>query len=166
MISIRNAVLSDLPVVHNLARLIWPASYRDILSPRQLEYMLEKIYSLSSLQNQLLNLQHNFILADDKEVPVGFASFSAKEKDKSTYRLHKIYVMPQQQGTGTGKLLLNHIIVAAKSSGANSLELNVNRYNRARLFYEKQGFIIIGEEDIDIGEGFFMNDYIMKLSLQ
>ncbi len=166
MISIRNAVLSDLPVVHNLAHIIWPASYRDILSPRQLEYMLEKIYSLSSLQNQLLNLQHNFILADDNDNPVGFASFSTKEKDKSTYRLHKIYVMPQQQGTGTGKLLLNHIIDAAKSSGANSLELNVNRYNKARPFYEKQGFIIIGEEDIDIGEGFFMNDYIMKLSLR
>ena len=47
--------------------------------------------------------------------------------------------------------------------GGTKLELNVNRYNKARFFYLKQGFIMIGEEDIEIGEGYFMNDYIMEL---
>ena len=29
-------------------------------------------------------------------------------------------------------------------------------------FYEKLGFQIIKEEDVDIGNGYFMNDYIME----
>jgi GNAT superfamily N-acetyltransferase len=166
MISIKSAVFSDLPVIHNLAHRIWPDAYGEILSPGQLEYMLEQIYSLVSLQNQLVVLKHTFILVLDNDIPVGFASFSPKEKNGTIYRLHKIYVLPQQQGTGTGKLLLAHAIDSIKLLGAASLELNVNRHNTARLFYEKQGFTIIGEEDIDIGQGYFMNDYVMKLALE
>jgi diamine N-acetyltransferase len=165
MTSIKSAGLSDLPVIHNLAHRIWPDAYGEILSPEQLKYMLEEIYSLTSLQNQFVALQHNFILVLDNNIPVGFASFSPKKINGTTYRLHKIYVLPQQQGTGTGKLLLAHVINAIKSLGATSLELNVNRHNKARLFYEKQGFIIIGEEDIDIGQGYFMNDYVMSCEL-
>jgi ribosomal protein S18 acetylase RimI-like enzyme len=41
----------------------------------------------------------------------------------------------------------------------------VNRHNRALHFYEKQGFKIIREEDIDIGSGYFMNDYVMELTI-
>jgi ribosomal protein S18 acetylase RimI-like enzyme len=43
--------------------------------------------------------------------------------------------------------------------------VNVNRHNKALHFYEKYGFKIIREEDIDIGEGYFMNDYVMELKL-
>ncbi len=165
MMSIRRAGVTDLPVIHDLAHRIWPETYAGILSPGQLNYMMEQIYSPASLLNQLNNLKHQFIIASDEKTPVGFASFSAKEINSTTYRLHKIYVLPQQQESGTGKFLLAHIINSAKASGAIVLELNVNRYNKARTFYEKQGFKITGETDIDIGHGYFMNDYTMQLIL-
>jgi hypothetical protein len=41
------------------------------------------------------------------------------------------------------------------------LELDVNRRNRARSFYEKQGFKVKAEKDTDIGNGFWMRDYVM-----
>ncbi|MEP6926471.1 MAG: GNAT family N-acetyltransferase [Ginsengibacter sp.] len=164
MLSIKIADIIDLPVIHDLAHRIWPVAFANILSPEQLKYMLEKMYSPDSLQNQFVVSQHNFILVFDEQIPVGFASFSPKEKNSDIYRLHKIYILPQQQGSGTGKLLLTHIINSIKTSGASSLELNVNRRNIARLFYEKQGFAITGEEDIDIGHGYFMNDYVMELA--
>ena len=149
-----------------MAHSIWPSAYGDILSPDQLTYMLEKFNSLSSLQNQFLNSHHNFILVLDNNIPVGFASFSPKEENSSVFRLHKIYVLPRQQGNGTGKMILEYIINSIKEMGATSLELNVNRFNKARYFYEKKGFVITGEEDIDIGEGYFMNDFIMELGLK
>jgi ribosomal protein S18 acetylase RimI-like enzyme len=163
---IKAAGINDMPIIHNLAHEIWPSAYGDILSPAQLKYMLNQFYSLSSLQKQVADLQHNFLIVSDEDFPVGFASFSPKEKDSSTYRLHRIYILPQQQGTGTGKLLLNHIINTIKKSEATALELNVNRHNKARSFYEKYGFTITGREDIDIGAGYFMNDYVMKLALK
>ena len=58
--------------------------------------------------------------------------------------------------------MLDHIVSAVKQKDASSLQLNVNRKNKALHFYEKQGFKIIREEDIDIGSGYFMNDYVLE----
>ena len=74
----------------------------------------------------------------------------------------KLYIDPGQQGKGIGKILLDHVLTDIKPKGAGNLELNVNRHNKARQFYEKIGFVIT---KVDIGKGYFMNDYVMNLSL-
>lgn len=161
MSEIRNAEIDDLETIRELAYKIWPAAYQEILGKAQLHYMLDKIYSLSSLQNQFANLKHQFIMVVEDDTPIGFASFSAHD-DRKVFHLHKIYVLPAEQGKNIGKQVLDYIISAVKTEGAASLQLNVNRFNKALHFYEKQGFKIIREEDIDIGSGFFMNDYVME----
>ena len=47
------------------------------------------------------------------------------------------------------------------NKGGSSLILQVNRNNAAVGFYKKMGFIIDREEDVEIGNGFYMNDYFM-----
>ena len=74
-------------------------------------------------------------------------------------------MLPAQQGKSIGKLLLHHVIDLVKAKGAKTLLLNVNRNNKAKEFYEHLGFKVISEEDIDIGEGYFINDYIMSYKL-
>lgn len=162
MIEIKPTQIGDLETIQRLAHEIWPNAYLEILGQQQLDYMLEKIYSLPSLQHQFTVLKHQFILLTDESVPVGFASYSPHE-DAAIYHLNKIYVLPSLQGKHLGKQLLSYIITEIKKSGATSLQLNVNRYNKALHFYKKQGFKIIREEDIDIGSGYFMNDYVLEL---
>jgi len=162
MIAIKSAGLNELEIIHQLAHDTWPSAYSDILGEAQLLYMLDKIYSLASLQKQLSVLKHEFIIILKNESPVGFASFSPHENNERIYHLNKIYVLPRQQGKNIGRQMLDHIITQIKTSGVTSLQLNVNRNNKAIDFYKKQGFEIIREEDIDIGEGYFMNDYVME----
>lgn len=164
MIVIRQAKIEDMPAVRDLAYQIWPSAYGEILTKAQLDYMLGKSYSLTSLEHQFNVLKHNFIIVANDEIPVGFASYSPHD-NALEYHLNKIYLLKNQQGKNSGKRMLDYIIEAIKKTGAKALYLNVNRYNRAVHFYEKQGFKIIREEDIDIGEGFFMNDYVMELKL-
>ncbi len=164
MMHIKVACVDDLPIIQKLAYETWPSAYLAILGKDQLDYMLEKIYSLSALKHQFSVLKHRFIIIFDDQIPVGFASYGAHE-NSSIYHLNKIYVLPDQQGKNVGKLILDHVINDIKSSGATALQLNVNRHNKAIKFYQKQGFKIIREEDIDIGSGYFMNDYVMQLSL-
>lgn len=164
MIRIRDANIDDLPRIRNLASEIWPVAYGKILSTSQLAYMLEMMYSISSLTDQMQRLGHTFLLMTDDELPVGFASFSRHENE-NVFHLNKIYVLPGYQGKNLGKQLLNHVIESIKKEDASALQLNVNRHNKALHFYEKQGFKIIGKEDIDIGGGYFMNDYVMELKL-
>jgi GNAT superfamily N-acetyltransferase len=104
--------------------------------------------------------RHQFIIIYNASVPIGFASYS--EIEPTIYKLHKLYIIPIHQGRGTGKFAINQIINDITPHGATALQLNVNRYNNARDFYEKLGFKIIRSEDIDIGNGYFMNDYIME----
>lgn len=164
MIAVQKAYASFIPTIKQLAHICWQATYKEILSEEQIDYMLHLFYDESSLQKQM-NDGHQFIIAEENNEVVGFASYAKKENQLSIYKLHKIYVHPEHQGKKIGNILLNHIIDDIKTDHATSLELNVNRNNKALHFYQKNNFEIIAEEDVDIGNGYFMNDFIMKREL-
>lgn len=161
-VGFREADEKDIPLIQELIAKIWPKAYSHILTPAQTEYMMDMMYSNGSLQKQM-NDGHYFTIATLDSIPVGFAS--REEKTDGRCRLHKIYVLPDSQGSGIGKKLVAHICALAAKEGCTTLELNVNRHNTAKSFYEKLGFHVVGEEDIDIGGGYFMNDYVMQLEL-
>lgn len=163
VIDIRKADTSDILTISTLAHAIWPETYGSILSEAQIKHMLNLFYSHASLEKQF-DEGHTFLIALMNAETVGFASYSHGNK-AGLYKVHKLYVHPMLHGKGFGKKLLDTIIDDIRPSGAKKLQLNVNRYNRARSFYEKYGFNLAGEEDIAIGEGFFMNDYIMELDI-
>jgi len=110
--------------------------------------------------------KHLFIIAENNQrVPFGFASYAPHKDNNKIFHLHKIYVLPHQQKSNTGTQLIQYIINDITVQNATSLQLNVNRMNNAIHFYKKIGFNIIREEDIDIGHGYFMNDYVMEMQL-
>jgi len=161
MLNIRIAGITDIPLIRELTLRIWPETYSPILSEKQIVYMLDMMYSEASLTSQFNN-GHTFILTYKGDEPVGFASWSGPID--TIFRLHKIYILPQQQGSGIGKYMIDYIVNALKRDDY-CLELNVNRYNKAKFFYEKLGFEVYREEDIDIGSGYFMNDYVLRYRL-
>lgn len=161
MIQIRSATTDDITIIQDLSFRIWPETYSAILTSDQIQYMLDKMYSHASLSQQI----HEgaiFLLAISRGIPVGFAAYQQTAID--TYKLHKLYVLPSQQGKGIGKQLINHII-SSLSAPAKKIQLQVNRNNNAKLFYEKMGFTVIQEADFAIGNGYFMNDYVMEKKL-
>ena len=160
-ISIRFADIEDINTIGFLAQQIWPHAYGNILSADQLEYMLNLFYSPSALKTQMLGQKHVFIIIEEEDGPLGFASY-ARLGDSSTFKLHKIYVLPNQQGKGLGKAIVDFIVNEIKPHQATALQLNVNRNNKAKSFYERLGFTVIKEEDINIGNNYFMNDYVME----
>ena len=162
-VTIRYANTEDINTIGFLAHQIWPNAYGNILSEEQLQYMLKLIYSPEALKKQMQQ-GHTFLLAVLDEEPVGFASFS-KIKEPGVYKLHKIYVKTDIQGKGLGKALIDAVTEEIKPANATALYLNVNRHNKAKTFYERFGFAVLKEEDVDIGNGYFMNDYVMEKKL-
>ncbi len=163
VIRVRPATAEDIPSIRDLAGKIWPEAYGSILSPEQIRYMMDLLYSESSLERQITQDQHQFLMAVRNDGPLGFASFSPVKG--GGYKLHKLYVLPSFQGSGIGKKLLSRVIQEGRAAGAPFLDLNVNRFNPARKFYERLGFRILQEVDIPIGNGYFMNDFVMRLPL-
>lgn len=162
MYNIRNASVTDIPLIRELTFAVWPQTYAHLLSKEQLDYMLDMMYSPASLEKQMSEGAQFIIVSEDKK-PVGFASY--QEIKPSVYKLNKLYILQSQQGKGTGKLAINHIISKIAPKGATSLQLQVNRENKAQHFYKKMGFETIEEADFDIGNGYQMNDYVMEKKL-
>lgn len=161
---IKKATTHDIEAIQELAAAIWPVAYKEILTMEQLNFMLNKFYSVDALKNQMLTKGHQFyVLMNEHKENIGFASVS--KEDELSFKLQKLYILSHQQGKNLGKMLLNEVIQYCNKKGGKSLVLNVNRYNKARFFYEKCGFEIIEEIDIAIGNNYFMNDYVMKLNL-
>lgn len=162
MFSFKRAGITEIPDIQQVAVATWPSTYEDIIGKEQVSYMLNLIYSEEALQKQFGEGHYfYFIYLDD--IIAGFASFG--KVDDLAWKLYKIYILPASQGTGAGSNLLDFAVKKIVSLGASQLILNVNRNNEARHFYQKKGFVITDEADIDIGNGFFMNDYVMNLAL-
>jgi ribosomal protein S18 acetylase RimI-like enzyme len=107
---------------------------------------------------------HRFIICYSDDVPAAFASYG--EIEPGIYKLHKIYILTSQQGKGIGRYMINYIVDELKQEGIGELRLNVNIHNHAAMaFYEKMGFRHVRDEDIDIGNGYFMNDHVLGLMI-
>jgi RsiW-degrading membrane proteinase PrsW (M82 family)/ribosomal protein S18 acetylase RimI-like enzyme len=162
MLTIGKASAEEIELIRELSSEVWPETYSPILSQNQIDYMLELMYSPEALEKQMQE-GHEFLIVYNAGVPMGFASFS--ETERGIFKLHKIYILTLHQGRGMGRFVIEKIIEMVKEKGCVALQLNVNRNNSAKMFYEKLGFEVIREEDIDIGSGFFMNDYVMEKRL-
>lgn len=165
MITIREAQAQDFKTIQEIAYKTWPDVYGEILSADQLDYMLKAFYSEKTLKENVVDKGHHFILAFENDFCLGFASFQHDYLDEKVTRLHKIYLLPQAQGKGAGKLLVNAVIHYAKENHSTTISLNVNRFNKALVFYQNLGFEIVGEEDIELEHGYLMEDYQMEKQL-
>ena len=162
MIHLEKINKNQLPIVKDLAYAIWPSAYREILSAEQLNYMLDNFYSIENLENQMDKGQVFELLFEDSNV-VGFVAYELNCNETGLLKIHKIYLLPETQGKGFGKFMIDEVIKIAQRNQQKGVFLNVNKYNNAQFFYEKLGFTITKDEVIDIGNDYVMDDYVMNL---
>jgi ribosomal protein S18 acetylase RimI-like enzyme len=160
---LRRALPEDAELIHDLARIIWPPTFKEILSKEQLSYMLDWMYAPDTLRAQITD-GHEFYIVEDS-LPLGFMGIELNHPKHGFVKIHKLYVLPECQGKGFGKALIDHAMSRGREEGMHTLLLNVNRYNKAVSFYKKIGFTIDREEDIGIGKGYLMEDYVMSYDL-
>lgn len=148
-----------------LSNVIWPATFSNILSQEQISYMMDMMYSTSSLEKQMNELHHHYLLAEEDGEYLGYLSYELNYKGTPITKIHKIYVLPSIQGKGVGRLFIDAVSKLALKNNNTLLSLNVNRYNKAIDFYKRMGFDFFTSENIDIGNGFLMEDYVMNKDL-
>lgn len=165
-----HAGIEHIMLIHDMAQVAFRHAYKEILSPEQIDYMMVWMYSPENLKRQM-NDGHVYYIAISDDIPCGYLSVQyegVSEDSCKLFHLHKIYVMPSEIGHGLGRILfekaLEHVRSLAGGTPAR-VELNVNRNNPAIGFYEHLGLHILRQGDFDIGNGFYMNDYIMGVEL-
>ncbi len=164
MTRIRKCNLKDCNLLHKTAWSVFPETYQELLTPQQIQFMMDWMYSPVNIAIQMQEGHVYFLLYEEDEV-CGYVS--VQRETENLFHLQKIYVLPGCQGKGYGELLFRHAIQYIKEVHPSPciMELNVNRQNPAVQFYQRMGMTIDREGDFPIGKGFYMNDYIMKLEL-
>jgi GNAT superfamily N-acetyltransferase len=158
----RKALLTDIPVIQQIAEKAWRPTYGHILTEEQTIYMLDMMYGSEVLMKQI-GSAIEFYLAENEKQVIGYFSIEIVEPGKM--KLHKIYLDPSQKSKGAGSLIIDFIKQLANQEYVNQIELNVNKLNSAVQFYEKKGFFRAKEMVLDIGNGYVMDDYVMQLNL-
>ena len=162
LFTLKPATGADFATIRDIAHRTWPVTFADILSPEQMAYMLDMMYSEAALREQTGARGHRFLLAEDAGgEPTGYASFELHYRPRTT-KLHKLYVLPEAQGRGVGQTLTAAVERAAREGGDEVLRLDVNRDNRAVGFYERAGFTKVAEAVTDIGRGYVMDDFVYE----
>lgn len=165
MFSIRKATTNDIHLIHEMAWVVFPHTYKEILTPEQIDYMMEWMYSEDSLHKQMEEDGHIYYLAFKEDEPAGYLSI--QPEGEHVFHLQKIYVLPSFQGMKLGKQLFEQAIKAIKElhPAPCQMRLNVNRQNKALAFYERMGMVKVDEGDFPIGNGYYMNDFIMGMDM-
>ncbi len=147
----------DISAVYALAKRIWNDHYPGIISASQINYMLELMYAPPQIRKQRES-GHQFFLLEENDTLLGYAS--AENQGGGKWFLHKLYVDRQRPRSGLGTALLSHVIANAQPK---ELALHVNRKNIGAInFYFRHGFFIERLQRTDIGEGYVMDDFVMR----
>ncbi|MBS62545.1 GNAT family N-acetyltransferase [Salinisphaera sp.] len=148
-----------------LAHRIWHQHYPGIISREQIDYMLASQYTVHALADQQAQ-GTRFVLAWVGDTPAGFAAVSPDEQAGDIAWLDKLYLLAENRGQGIGGQLIGWARETAGTLDARALCLRVNRDNAASVaMYRHAGFEIEREDVKSIGNGFVMDDYVMRLPL-
>lgn len=135
--------------------------YDPLLGAAQNDYMIVMFQSARSIAAQLGEGKRYFFVQYDGE-DIGFFCFYPH--DDAMY-LSKLYLRADMRGRGFARPMIDFIGEEAKKVGLYAIELNVNKGNVSKNIYEKLGFVRIRSEKNDIGQGYYMDDYVYRLTL-
>lgn len=153
-----------------VARRSFIAAFRHLNDPAVFDTYLDKEMSQESLRRQLQNPDSRFFLFESEGSTVGYTKLNVRAAqtepmDESHMEVERIYLLPEHQGNGLGRAMMEHAIVLAKSEGFTTLWLGVWQGKLDSIaFYKRMGFQKFGEHDFMMGDE-PQTDDLMRLAL-
>jgi len=154
---------SEVETVAALAKTIWNEYYKSLLGQAQVDYMLGKYQTQKAINAQIKDGDYDYFLILADERPVGY--FGIIEKHNEVF-LSKLYILGSERGKRIGRIAINFLMARCREIKAEYITLTVNKHNLDSISaYEKMGFEIYGELVSDIGSGYVMDDFQMRLRI-
>ena len=169
-LSIRQADISDRNIICALGVTTFYEAYFEQDEANDLaNYVLEN-FSPAQIEAELNNTDSTFFIAESNGKAVGYAKLRENStvdclKNENAVELHRIYILERAKGKRVGGKLLNRCFETARAKGYETIWLGVWEQNSAaQSFYERLGFVKVGEVQFPYGETVGTN-FVLKLEL-
>ena len=150
----------DILEASGIAHTTWREHYASILSPGQIEYMLQELQSPDAIA-KAINEGYEYYLIRRLGVSAGYLSIKPNDPQGKMF-LSKIYLLAEYRGKGLASDVVAQLSEMCKKLRLQAIWLTVNKNNPSIGPYKKLGFETVDEAVTDIGGGYVMDDYIME----
>ena len=167
---IRRADAADAELLAALGATTFEETFAADNSPDDFAAYLAANFTPAQLNIDLADQANRFFIAELVGREAGYAKLRwggdpATHEASQPVELSRIYAARQWLGRGVGQALMERCIDEARSGGGDMLWLGVwERNHRAIAFYERWGFVKVGEHDFMVGSD-RQRDWVMALQL-
>lgn len=149
----------DVSALSQLAARIVRQHFDPLIGSEQNTYMIAKFQTPEAIRRQM-DEGSRYYWVKVKGQPAGFLAFYPR--DGKLY-LSKFYLAQEWRGKHLARQMHRFVCDAARKEQLPAVFLNVNRHNTEVIsIYEHLGFQKLREEKNDIGNGFYMDDYVLE----
>ena len=153
----------EVAMVADLAKIIWNEHYVPIIGQAQVDYMLGKYLTQETISEQIKQEGYEYFLISSSEQPIGYIGIVEKSNELF---LSKLYILNSERVKGIGRFGIDYLVARCKVNRLAFITLTVNKNNLNSIrAYEKMGFEKYGEVVSDIGSGYVMDDFLMRLRI-
>ena len=155
---LRRARPGDAPALALVASATFLDTYATVLSGADIVAHCTTKNSIAVFEDWLADPATVVTLAEYEpgHAPIGYTVLTAPdfpiETGPADIELRRIYLMKQAQGTGLGAALMTRALEDAAAAARTRVLLGVwDQNTRARAFYERHGFAVIGARQFTVG---------------
>ena len=157
---------AEIAEIAALADEVWHEHYEGLLSKGQIDYMVERFQSEKAIVEAITKDQYTYYALCDTGQLIGYCAVQPREEDHSLF-LSKFYLHSDYRGRRLSRLVLAMLTERCIIDGLRSIWLTVNKGNTGAVeVYQRLGFVIEREEVTDIGNGYVMDDYVMRIPVK
>ena len=167
-IEIRAGTEADIEALAETGRRLFTAAYGNIAGADDLASHVDDYFSAAAVASELRREGVRYDLAMDGDDIVGFlktlrSAIPDQVPLSHGIEVQQLYVSPEQQRKGIGRMLSDCAVSVAREQGADGLWLSVwQEANWAIDFYRGYGYRTVGTADFWLGRSHF-TDFLMCL---
>ncbi|HYH03267.1 MAG TPA: GNAT family N-acetyltransferase [Bacillota bacterium] len=151
---------AEIETLADLAKVVWNEFFVSIITPEQINYMVDQFQSVPALTDQIGNQGYEYFFINWDGVKIGYTGI---KPDTPKLFLSKLYLLKEYRGRGYASATFAFLENLCVNRRLEAIWLTVNRNNKDSIaVYEKKGFKVVRTQVKDIGNGYVMDDYVME----
>jgi len=144
---------------------IWHECFPGIITEAQIDYMVERFQSYDAMRRQIETEGYQYYFICYGEDIAGYTGFRFEPEEKRMF-LSKLYLRSDFRGKGLSSAAIDWLCGQCRKNGLDRIRLTVNIHNHQAInVYKHKGFVVAFDQKADIGNGFYMDDHVMELTV-